>query len=90
VAQLMQQRGLPAAQIDAALQPLRSTEGERAREVWRRKFGTPPVDLAERARQQRFLLARGFDAETIQRLMRDLKASALQGVADLDGETTDG
>lgn len=61
--QMMQQRQLPDALVSETLQQLRGSEPERAAEVWRKRFGTPPRDAAERARQFRFLLARGFDAD---------------------------
>lgn len=49
---------------------LRDTELARAREVWRRKYGgDPPSDPAERARQMRFLAARGFAADVVRRLV---------------------
>ena len=49
---------------------LRGTEFERAREVWRKKFDAPPKDAAERAKQARFLAARGFSGEVISRVLR--------------------
>lgn len=51
-------------------QALRSTELERARSVWARKFGAPPCTPAERARQMRFLAGRGFTAETVRTVLR--------------------
>jgi regulatory protein len=48
---------------------LRGTELDRAREVWRRRFGTSPTDARERARQWRFLTGRGFEAATIARVI---------------------
>jgi regulatory protein len=58
-----------------ALQELKAglAEGETARacEVWRRKFGTVATDPAERNKQMRFLMQRGFS----QRAVR----TALQG-----------
>lgn len=56
-----------------AAQQLKDSETRRAREVWARKFGQVPQDAAERARQMRFLAARGFSGEAIRR--------ALQGIA---------
>lgn len=44
-------------------------ELERAREVWRKKLGTPPVDAAERAKQMRFLASRGFGGEAIRKVV---------------------
>ena len=51
-------------------QALKDSELQRAAEVWRRKFGTPAATPAERARQTRFLAARGFSGEVIARVMR--------------------
>ena len=53
-----------------AAQRLKGSEAARAREVWSRKFGQPPQDAAERARQMRFLAARGFSGEAIRRAMQ--------------------
>lgn len=50
---------------------LRATELERAREVWLKRFGAEPSrEAPEQARQARFLLARGFAAEVVRRLLR--------------------
>ena len=46
-----------------------TTEVERAREVWRKKFGEPPADAAERGKQMRFLQYRGFSGDAIRRVM---------------------
>lgn len=48
---------------------LRETELDRAREVWRRKFGTVAAEPKERARQARFLAARGFPADVVRRVI---------------------
>jgi len=68
--QALQARALPADLIDSALQGTRDTELARALQVWQRRFGTPPADARERARQMRFLLARGFGADVAQRVLR--------------------
>ena len=52
------------------LSELASGERERALEVWRKRFGRPPQDLAERGRQYRFLAQRGFDGETVAWVLR--------------------
>jgi regulatory protein len=70
IRQELQAKGVAAEKVAAAVANLRATEVERAREVWRRKFGTPPADAAERARQARFLAARGFGGEAIRRVLR--------------------
>ena len=48
---------------------LRATEMARAREVWRKKFDQPATDAAGRARQARFLAARGFSAEVVRKIV---------------------
>jgi regulatory protein len=50
-------------------QQLRATELARALEVWRKKFGRPATDAAGRARQMRFLAARGFSAEVVHKVV---------------------
>jgi len=57
--------------LDAeAAEALKSSEFERAREVWARRFEAPAADAAARARQARFLSSRGFSAETVRRVLR--------------------
>ncbi|KPF51171.1 recombinase RecX [beta proteobacterium AAP121] len=68
--QTLQHKGLAPALVASTLQQARATEYERALEVWRRRFGEPPADAAERAKQMRFLAGRGFEAEVIQRVVR--------------------
>lgn len=50
-------------------QQLKASELERAREVWRKRFGEPATDAAGRAKQMRFLAARGFAPELIRRVV---------------------
>lgn len=68
IRQELAQHGL-AVPADTA-QALKDNELQRAAEVWRRKFGTPGDTPAERARQARFLAARGFSSEVIARVVR--------------------
>ena len=65
----LQAKGLDEAVVREAVESLRATELERAREVWRRKFGQPPADASERAKQMRFLAARGFSGDTVRRVL---------------------
>lgn len=57
----------------AASQRLRDTELARARAVWARRF-VAPVDAQARARQMRFLLARGFGADVAGQVLRGVGA----------------
>ena len=61
----LRQRGVSDVIIDAVLSENRDSELERAREVWKKKFGAPPADMAEKARQIRFMQSRGFAPEVI-------------------------
>ena len=72
VQQELQAKGLSPDAIGEALAQLRGTEVERAREVWRKKFGTvaaDAADAAERAKHMRFLASRGFSPDAIRRVV---------------------
>ena len=69
VRQELMAKGLPADDIADAVQAMRDTELERALVVWRKKFGAPPLDASERAKQVRFLVSRGFAAEVVRRIV---------------------
>ncbi|MDO9467172.1 MAG: recombination regulator RecX [Thiobacillus sp.] len=66
----LRQRGVGEDIIEAVLGENRDSELERAREVWKKKFGAPPVDASEKAKQMRFLQGRGFTQEIIQKTLR--------------------
>ncbi|WP_374587662.1 regulatory protein RecX [Ideonella dechloratans] len=51
------------------MRTLRQSEVQRAREIWRKRFGQAPADLRERARQMRFLAARGFSGEVVRQVL---------------------
>ena len=62
-------KGVPPEVIEASAEQLRGTELARAQAVWRKKFGQLPQGAAERARQMRFLAARGFSGEVVRRVL---------------------
>ena len=70
VKQELAAKGLSGEAVAVALAQLKDTELGRAREVWRKKFGSPPQDANERARQMRFLITRGFAAEVVRRVVQ--------------------
>lgn len=74
--QELKTRGVPAEVAAAALVSLRKADGgsevARARAVWAKRFGTAPRSTEERARQSRFLQARGFSGEVIRTVLRGL------------------
>lgn len=65
----LQGKGLGAEALADAMDGLKANELERAREVWHKKFGGPAPDAAGRAKQMRFLAARGFGGEVIRRVV---------------------
>jgi regulatory protein len=66
----LQTHGIDGDALGEIKVTLAQDEASRAREVWRRKFGRPPADAAERAKQMRFLQQRGFSHGAIQAAMR--------------------
>jgi regulatory protein len=69
IKQELQAKGLDPQAVSEAVAELRSTELARARVVWQKKFGQPPQDAGERARQVRFLASRGFGGDAIHRVV---------------------
>ncbi len=65
----LRQRGVAEAIIEAVLDKNRDSEFERARDVWARKFGSPPADAAAKAKQMRFLQARGFSSGVVRQTL---------------------
>ena len=70
VRQELQAKGLDPQAVAEAVAGLQDSEEPRAREVWRKKFGVPPLDANERAKQMRFLLTRGFSSDVVRRVVR--------------------
>lgn len=66
----LRQKGISQALIDAAMPELKDNELAAAREVWQKKFGHPPQDAKEKARQVRFLQSRGFPMAVVFKLLR--------------------
>ena len=70
-------KGVDREQVDDALRSLQASELERARELWQQKFGSKgeagPLDAATRARQMRFLLARGFGGAVVSQVLRGVR-----------------
>lgn len=69
IRQELQSKGLDKEAVIDAVASLQSTELERARELWRKKFGEPATDPKERGKQMRFLAARGFGGDTVRRVL---------------------
>jgi regulatory protein len=66
----LQSHGIDGESLNEIKSTLREDEARRAAEVWRRKFGQPPVDASERAKQMRFLQQRGFSSAAIRHALK--------------------
>lgn len=70
--QELRAKGLDDALVREMAERLRASESTRAFAVWRRRFGgAPPNTPQERARQMRFLAARGFPSDVVRRVVGD-------------------
>ena len=70
IAQELRAKGLDKDLAERASAVARSTEAERARAVWLRKFSKAPESREERAKQVRFLQSRGFSFDAIRAVIR--------------------
>ena len=68
----LEAKGVSAELVSSTIATLKEGELESARAVWRRKFREPATNSAERAKQARFLMGRGFSSEVITKLLRAL------------------
>lgn len=66
----LQSHGIGSDAISELKAGLADSEAARASEVWRRKFGAVAADAAERSKQMRFLLQRGFSQRAARMAMQ--------------------
>ena len=66
----LKSRGVSAEVVESAVERARAQELENCRAAWHRKFGTLPQDAAERGRQMRFLIGRGFSTEAVRQVLK--------------------
>jgi regulatory protein len=74
----LQSHGVNGEALAELKSGLADTETARACEVWQRKFGTVATDPAERNKQMRFLMQRGFSQKAVR--------TALQGAPEDDDD----
>jgi regulatory protein len=65
----LREKGVPETIIAGVVDQARGADLAAARAVWQKKFGEPPADARERAKQQRFLLGRGFPSDVVRRVV---------------------
>ena len=66
----LQRDGVSREIAEEALKQNEESEYDRALVLWKRKFGEPPEDYKERAKQIRFLASRGFTFKTIEKVLK--------------------
>ncbi|SFN79141.1 regulatory protein [Formivibrio citricus] len=67
--QELRMKGVGDETIATALEEIAESEEDRARAVWQKKFGSPATTPNERAKQARFLAARGFPLDIVYRII---------------------
>ena len=73
-----------------SVQRLKDSEFERARDLQARKFPHLPSSAAEHAKQSRFLAARGFSADSIRQVMRQVMRQVGWAVKQADSDEAEG
>jgi len=66
----LKQQGVADATRERVVADARRTDLERAREIWRKRFGEVARDAPARAKQMRFLQSRGFAADVIRSVVQ--------------------
>ena len=74
IAQHLREKGIDEAGVERGLAQARAEEGEALASAWRSRFGRPPADESENARQVRFLQQRGFPLEAVLRFLKSQSA----------------
>ncbi len=64
-------KGVAPSDIDDALRDADLDDDAALKSVWERRFGSAPASDKEKARQVRYLQARGFSVSAILKLLRD-------------------
>lgn len=65
----LRDKGVPESIIADVVRGASESDLESARSVWLKKFGCPPLGAAERAKQMRFLIGRGFPLDVVRRVL---------------------
>ncbi|MEP7330441.1 MAG: regulatory protein RecX [Betaproteobacteria bacterium] len=71
IAYALKEKGIDATAAEAAMAPLALVdEFDHAQALWQQRFGKPPASDRDKARQVRFLQARGFGLSVVLRVLR--------------------
>jgi regulatory protein len=68
----LKRKGVSGEAIEGALSDAPVDDEAAMRALWQRRFGTPPANDREKARQIRFLQSRGFELSAIFKMLKTL------------------
>jgi len=71
IAAALKAKGVASDAVAAAMAEVEIDDAVALETLWRRKFGSAPMNEREKARQVRFLQARGFGLSAILKLLRE-------------------
>ena len=78
ISQMLVVAGVPQSVAKAAMPEVKADEFDPAFALWQRKFRDYPIDQAAKAKQSRFLQAKGFSFDTIKKVFNAAKAAQEQ------------
>ena len=73
IAHDLRSKGVSDEEAAHAVEAARATDLERARDVYSRKFRTPPASREDRAKRMRFLQSRGFSFDVIKLVLSGIE-----------------
>lgn len=65
----LEMHGVDEKTLEKAKGVMSENEFDRALGIWRKKFGSKPVDASEKAKQIRFLMQKGFSGDIVRRVL---------------------
>lgn len=65
----LREKGVESTLIEGAIEQLKETELDSAKEIWQKKYKNAPANRDEWAKQARFLQSRGFSFDTIKKVL---------------------
>ena len=65
----LHEKGIDSSLIEGAIEQLKETELDSAKEVWQKKYRNAPANREEWAKQARFLQSRGFGFDVIKKVL---------------------
>ena len=71
IVQDLKSRGVAGDTAKEAVSALEQDDYATALVLWRQRFGKPPADQKEKARQVRYLMSRGFALQIVFRILRE-------------------